>query len=89
MFTFRTRPLLAMLTTLFVLLALSGTTYALGRSLGYFPGLGVVEQDAPFYVLENPVSQTRDGITVNVQQAILNMDQMSLMFTVENIPADK
>ena len=89
MFTFRTRPLLAMLTTLFVLLALSGTTYALGRSLGYFPGLGVVEQDAPFYVLENPVSQTRDGITVNVQQAILNMDQMSLTFTVENIPADK
>lgn len=89
MLILRTRPWLAMLTTLFVLLALSGTAYALGKSLGYFPGLGIVEQDAPFYVLAVPVSQTRDGITVNVQQAIVNMDQLSLTFTVENIPADK
>jgi hypothetical protein len=89
MLNLRTRPMLAMLIALFVLLALSGAAYALGWSLGYFPGLGVVKQDAPFYVMTAPVSQTRDGITVTVQQAIMNTDQMSVAFTVENIPADK
>lgn len=87
--TLLTRPFAAVLITLVVLLTLSGAAYALGRSLGYFPGLGVVEEDAPFRVLSAPVSQTREGITVTVQQAVSNMDQMFVIFTVENIPPEK
>src|SRR5512135_2383034 len=72
-----------------VLLALSGAAYALGRALGYFPGLGLVPQDAQFRVLSEPVSQTRDGITVTITQAISNADQMSVTLKVENVPAQK
>jgi hypothetical protein len=89
MMTLRTRPLVAFLAALLFLLALSGAAYALGRALGYFPGLGLVPQDAQFRVLSEPVSQTRDGITVTITQAIVNSDQMSVTLIVENVPAEK
>lgn len=85
----RTRPFVAMLIALLILLALSGVAYALGRSLGYFPGLGLVEQNAPFQALPGPISQTRDGVTITIKQATLNADQMSVTLFVENIPAEK
>ena len=85
----RARPFVAMLIALLILLALSGVAYALGRSLGYFPGLGLVEQNAPFHALPEPVSQTRDGVTITIKQATLNADQMSVTLFVENIPAEK
>ena len=87
--TLRTRPFVAFLIALLILLALSGVAYALGRKLGYFPGLGLVQQDAQFRVLSEPVSQTRDGITVTITQAISNTDQMSVTLKVENVPTEK
>src|SRR5512143_2830957 len=87
MMTLRTRPLAALLIAVLILLALSGAAYALGRALGYFPGLGLVPQDAEFRVLSEPVSQTRDGITVTITQAIAKADQMFVTLRVENIPA--
>ena len=53
MLTPRTRPVLGILVTLLILLALSGVAYAIGKSLGYIPGLGVVDLNAPFRILEN------------------------------------
>jgi hypothetical protein len=89
MMTLRTRPLVAFLIAVLILLALSGAAYALGRALGYFPGLGLVPQDAQFRVLSEPVSQTRDGITVTITQAISSADQMFVTLKVENVPAEK
>jgi len=37
-------------------LLLSGVVYALGRSLGYIPGIGIVEQSVPIRVLAEPVT---------------------------------
>ncbi len=85
----RARPLLAVLIAVLILLALTGAAYALGRALGYFPGLGLVPQAAQFRVLSQPVSQTRDGITVTITQAISNADQTSVALKVENVPAGK
>ncbi len=87
--TLRTRPLVAFLIAVLILFALSGAAYALGRALGYFPGLGLVPQDAQFRILSEPVSQTRDGITVTITQAISSADQMSVTLKVENVPAEK
>lgn len=56
--TLHTRPLLAVVLTLLTLLALTGVAYAIGKSLGYIPGLGVVDQNTPLRVLAVPVSQT-------------------------------
>src|SRR5512134_162777 len=46
MMTLRTRPLVAILIVFLILLVLSSTAYALGRMLGYIPGIGMVEQTA-------------------------------------------
>ena len=87
--TLRTRPILAMLIALLILLALSGVVYALGRSLGYIPGLGLVDQNAPMRVLAEPVSQTRDGVTITIKEAVISSDMTTIVFTVENIPFDR
>ena len=83
---FRTRPVVAILIVLFILLVLSGVVYALGRSLGYIPGYGVVDQNVPMRILAEPVSQTRDGITITIDEIILTPDKMFSTVTTENIP---
>jgi len=87
--TLRTRPLLAILLALLTLLALTGAAYAIGKSLGYIPGIGLVDTSSALRVLAEPVSQTRDGITITVEEAVLSSDKTVLVFTVENIPFDK
>jgi len=62
---------------------------AMRRLLGYIPGVGVVEQGVPMRVLAEPVSQTRDDVTVTVSEAVLSVDKTVLVFTVENIPWEK
>lgn len=84
--TMRARPVLAILVTVLALLLLTGVAYAIGRSLGYIPGVGVVEQGMPIRVLETPVSETRDGITVTITSAILTTDQTVIEFSVDNVP---
>ena len=82
----RTHPLAVILLVLFILLVLSGVVYALGRSLGYIPGFGVVDQNVPMRILAEPVSQTRDGITITIDEILLTSDKMFLTVTAENIP---
>ncbi len=86
MTTLRTRPLAAILIALFILLVLSGVAYAVGRSLGYLPGFGLVEQGAPIRVLKEPVSLTREGITVTVKNAILTPDRTEIGYFVSGVP---
>ena len=59
--TRRTRPLVAIDLALLTLLALTGVVYAIGKSLGYIPGIGVVNQDAPIRVLADPVTTSHNG----------------------------
>jgi hypothetical protein len=89
MSTLRTRPFVAVLLALIILLTLSGVAYAIGRSLGYIPGLGIVDQGLPLRVLAEPITQTRDGITVTVKEAVLGADRTILVVSFDNVPVDK
>jgi hypothetical protein len=89
MTTLRARPLVAALLALLILLALTGVAYAIGRSLGYIPGVGLVDQNIPLRVLAEPVSMTRDGVTITVEEAVLASDKTVIAFTVDGIPVDK
>jgi hypothetical protein len=89
MTTLRTRPFAVVLIALFILLTLSGVAYALGKALGYIPGVGIVDQSSPLRVLAEPVSQTRDGITVTVSDAVLSADRTIVVVKFENVPVDK
>lgn len=85
--TLRARPAWLVLILVLMLALISGAAYALGRSLGYLPGVGLVEQGTPIRVLAEPLSQTRDGITLTVQEAVLTSDRTVIVMTLENIPS--
>lgn len=85
MLTPRTRPFVAVLVTLLILFILSGVAYALGKALGYIPGVGLVENSSGIRMLAKPASVTRDGITLTVTQAMVYGDHVELTYTVNGI----
>ena len=85
--TLRTRPALMILLVLLALGLLTGVAYAVGRSLGYIPGVGLVEQGAAIRVLAQPVSLTRDGITITITQATLTTEKTVIVYRTAGIPA--
>lgn len=87
MTTLRARPILLILTILLALTLLTGVAYAIGRLTGFIPGIGFVETSA-LRVLAEPVSVTREGITLTVEQVVLSADKTVLLYRVEGIPAD-
>lgn len=82
----RTKPALMLLVVLLVVSLLTGVAYAIGRSLGYIPGFGLVEQGTPIRVLKAPVSVTRQGVTVTVKSAILTADRTSIEYSITGVP---
>jgi hypothetical protein len=86
--TLRTRPLMAIVLALLTLLALTGVAYAIGKSLGYIPGLGVVDQNTPLRVLAGPVSQTRDGVTVTIEKGTTDAQKTILRVSVDGVDAN-
>ena len=84
--TLRAKPALFFFVILLALTLLTSVAYAISRSLGYIPGIGLVEQGAPIRVLAEPVSVERDGITLTVKQTVLTVDQTVVVFRLENIP---
>lgn len=85
MMTLRTRPIVALLIAVLILLALSGVAYAIGKSLGYIPGIGLVDQSTPMRVLAEPVTLIRDGVTVKVEEAVLSADKTVVKFSIDGI----
>jgi len=53
---------------------------------GYIPGAGIVDQNNPIRLLAEPVSITRDGVTVSVNQVVLTGTETRLDFGVSGVP---
>ncbi|MBI5297551.1 MAG: hypothetical protein HY869_18890 [Chloroflexi bacterium] len=85
MTTLRSRPLLAMLIALVVVLALSGVAYALGRALGYIPGVGMVNQSLPIRILSEPIIAERDGLTVTVSTLVADSEHTFVAYRIDGI----
>jgi hypothetical protein len=54
--------------------------------LGYIPDMGIVDQASQVRVLAEPVTQTQDGVTVTVEQIILDSERTILRYQVDDIP---
>jgi hypothetical protein len=52
----------------------------------YVPGVGVVEEGTSIRVLAEPVTQTRDGITVTVHEAYLTDEKTIILYSIQNVP---
>ena len=59
---------------------------AVRRLFGYLPGVGIVDENAPLRILKQPVSDTRDGVTISVNSAILTSKETQLNFDVIGVP---
>ena len=56
--------------------------------LGYVPDVGLVDTISPFRQLAEPVSDTRDGITLTIQSAFLSADGTIITYTMSDLPAE-
>lgn len=86
----RTRPVMAILLALIILLVLSGVVYAIGRSFGFSPDTGIVETSS-LRRLAEPVTLERDGFRVSVTEAAVDSDHTVIRYQVEWLippPAD-
>lgn len=54
--------------------------------LGYIPGVGIVEQGAPIRVLAEPVTVTRDEISITVTSATLSADKTHIEYCIFGVP---
>ena len=83
--TLRTRPFLLALILLLFLTLLSGAVYAISRSLGYIPGVGIVDQSIPLRVIAEPVIVEQDGTRIVVTQAVSSAHETMILYKVNNI----
>lgn len=81
----QTRPLVAMLLALLILLALSGVVYAIGKVTGYIPGVGIVDQSVPLRILAEPVVVERAGLMVTVSQVVTDTNRTFVAYAVDGI----
>lgn len=72
---------------LVIVLSTPGVARALKQWLGFVPEIGLVEQSPQLRILRSPVSVTRDGITLTVEQVIAEKDSIELAYSVSGIPA--
>jgi hypothetical protein len=56
------------------------------KLFGYIPGSGIVDLSSPIRVLAEPVSVTRDGITVTVTSATLSSDRTQIAYRIFGVP---
>lgn len=76
---------LILLALIVTLVSVPGAVNAMKRLFGFIPGVGIVEQGAPLRVLAEPVTQTRDGVTLTVKEAVLSADKTIVIFTLEGV----
>jgi hypothetical protein len=83
----KSKQVVLILLSLLVLFGLSfaipGVASAARKILGFIPGVGIVEQSPSLRVLAQPVSQTRDGFTVTVENAVLDANHSVLTYKVQ------
>ena len=60
---------------------------AMRSLIGYLPGVGIVDQNEPIRVLAEPVSLTRDGVTVTVKQVVADSVRTFVAYQIDGIPA--
>lgn len=87
MMTLRARPILMTLVILLALTLLTGVVYAIGKLTGFIPGIGFVETST-LRVLAEPVSVTHDGITVSVEQVVVDSERTIIVYKTEGLTVE-
>ncbi|HLA81014.1 MAG TPA: DUF4179 domain-containing protein, partial [Thermoleophilia bacterium] len=81
-------PALIVVGLLVIVLVLVGPERALAALrglLGYIPGIGFVDDEAGLRVLAEPVSQTREGVTVTIEQVVADSQRTVIVYTTDGL----
>ncbi len=70
----RAKPVLSLLFVLLSLVLLTSVVYAIGKVMGYIPGVGLVDQSVPLRTLREASEVEKDGVTVGVYQVVANAE---------------
>ena len=57
-----------------IFISVPGAARAMNRLLGYVSGVGLVDQTAPLRVLSEPVKSNQNGVSITVEQAVLDSE---------------
>lgn len=78
--------ILVLLILALVLVEVPAVAAAIQRWFGYVPGFGLVHE-GQIRQLAAPVTVERDGISITVEQALLDSEKTMIIYKVENLPA--
>jgi hypothetical protein len=81
----RNRPIRRWMIVLFVLALSACVIFAAGRSFGYIPGIGMVEQSGGIRILREPVSATQNGVSVTVEKVVADSTRTSILYRIEGV----
>jgi sugar lactone lactonase YvrE len=81
-----TLAILTLLTAVVLIVGPQRVYAAVVRLFGYIPGVGIVDESSPIRVLAEPVSVTRDGITITVSSATLTGNQTHIDYRIFGVP---
>ncbi len=59
---------------------------AVRELLGYIPGTGIVEQNTNMRILAEPVTVTKEGVSITVKGAVLAGDKTHISYDIEGVP---
>jgi len=89
---FHVRPVWAITAAILVVLLVvtlmigPGRVYAAFKQLlGYIPGIGIIEQGDNLRILAEPVTQTRENITITVSQAVLTEGGTQVEYSITGV----
>lgn len=68
-----------------IVIGVPGLAAALGRVFGYVPEVGLVETTNGLRMLAEPVSMTRDGVTITITTVLVYPDHIELTYEVDGI----
>jgi len=83
---YATITIFLLLTTLLFAIGPSKVLAQIQAALGFVDNLGVVESDASFYSLVEPISDTKEGITIEIESAVFSKDKTVIQFRIDEIP---
>ena len=78
---------LLLLVFVVVLVSVPSVAAAIQRWFGYVPGIGLVS-GGQIRVLAEPVSVERDGITLRIEQVLVDSNQTTLVYSVDGLLPD-
>jgi len=82
-----TTAFLILLVLAIILMGVPAVRAAIQRWIGYVPGIGLVSE-GQIHILSEPVSITRDGVTLTIEQALVDSTQTTVLYSIEGLKTD-